>query len=401
MRTLVHRFAACLFVVPLSLFLPGGPAAADEARLAFGGDQYAAGEVGAFAAPVEHDAFIIGNDVTVSAPVPGDAHLAGFDVNAMGDVGGDIYAAGFSVSVTGAVGGDVTSGGSTVSLRSAKPVAGNVRLAGGEVTIATPIGGSALVTARSLMLDAAITGDFSFYGEKLSFGPNASVAGRLDIRSPAEIAVPASVASADRVHFERLASPDYMSEAGKTAGTVASRFWPMFWSAIGGWLLLSLAGAALIAFLPGPTRALEVASETRPWRNLGLGILGFAAVIGLVPVVAMTVVGLIVLPLLLILVVIACGLAYVTGAFLIGLRFAKAFMPIDSNLKRLAVMIVSLVAAPLVGMIPLAGWLVTLAILVFGFGTVTVLLMVGWTRRDAARLAPLTEAAAGPAPAAG
>ena len=340
--------------------LLGIPAAqADEAALTFGGDQFNAGQVTSIAAPVQHDAFAMGSDVTLSAPVSGDAHLAGYDVDVEADVSGDIYAAGFSVNVTSAVGGDLTAMGNTVTVRSATAVTGNVRLAGATVVLSTPVGGSALVTAQSLTLDVPVSGDFSFYGENLTFGPGARVDGVLEIRAPKEIAVPASVASADRVRFELLDSPDYVSEAGKTAGTVVGRFWPVFWTIAAWWLLLFLVGAGLIALLPRAVAALQVASEKRPFRNLGLGILTFAAVLGLVPVVAMTIIGILLLPFVLIFAVIACSLAYLAGAFLIGLRIGSAFVTVDTNLKRLGVLAVSLIAAALVGIIPFDGWLIT------------------------------------------
>ena len=367
--------------------LLGIPAAqADEAALTFGGDQFNAGQVTSIAAPVQHDAFAMGSDVTLSAPVSGDAHLAGYDVDVEADVSGDIYAAGFSVNVTSAVGGDLTAMGNTVTVRSATAVTGNVRLAGATVVLGTPVGGSALVTAQSLTLDVPVSGDFSFYGENLTFGPGARVDGVLEIRAPKEIAVPASVASADRVRFELLDSPDYVSEAGKTAGTVVGRFWPVFWTIAAWWLLLFLVGAGLIALLPRAVAALQVASEKRPFRNLGLGILTFAAVLGLVPVVAMTIIGILLLPFVLIFAVIACSLAYLAGAFLIGLRIGSAFVTVDTNLKRLGVLAVSLIAAALVGIIPFVGWLITLGIVIFGFGTASIVTMVRWSARDAARL---------------
>lgn len=367
--------------------LLGVPAVqADDAALTFGGDQFAAGQVTSISAPVQHDAFAVGNDVTLSGPVAGDAHLAGYDVDVNADVSGDIYAAGFSVNVTGGVGGDITAAGNTVTVQSATAVTGNVRLAGATVVLGAPVGGSALVTAQSLTLNVPVSGDFSFYGETLTFGPDARVDGALEIRAPREIAVPASVASADRVRFELLDSPDYVSEAGKTAGNVVGRFWPVFWTIAAWWLLLFLAGAGLIALLPRAVSALQVASERRPFRNLGLGILAFAAVLGLVPVVAMTIIGILLLPFVLIFALIACSLAYLAGAFLIGLRIASAFVTIDTNLKRLGVLAIALIAAALVGMVPFVGWLITLAIVIFGFGTATIVTMVRWSARDASRL---------------
>lgn len=369
---------------------------ADEAKVTFGGDQYSVGQVTSITTPVQHDAFAMGNDVTLSEAVSGDAHLAGYDVDVDADVSGDVYAAGFSVSVAGAIGSDLTAAANTVTIGKTAPVSGNVRLAGATVILGAPVAGSALVTAQSFTLDAVISGDFSFYGENLIFGPEARVNGTVEIRAPKEITVPEAVASADRVRFELLDSPDYVSEAGKTAGSVVGRYWPVFWTIAAWWLILVLVGTGLIALLPKSVGALQAAAEKRPFRNLGLGILAFATVLGLVPVVAMTVVGILLLPFVLIFVVVACSLAFLGGAFVIGLRIASAFVTIDNNLKRLGVLAISLIVAGLLGVIPLVGWLITLFILVFGFGAATVAILRHWAARDAARPAGSPAAAVVP-----
>ncbi len=372
-----------LFV--LALLWGSYPALAEESRLALGGDQFTAGQITSLTIPVQHDAFAIGSDVTLAAPVTGDAHLVGYDVDIAADIAQDLYAAGFSVNVTAGVGGDATAIGNTITLRAAAPIAGNARLAGATVVLATPVSGAALISAQSLTLDAPIAGDLSFYGEKLTFGPNARVDGLLDIRAPAPIAVPATVAAADRVRFELLSSPDYVSEAGKTAGDVVGRFWPVFWTVAAWWLLLFLAGAALIALLPRTVATLRQTAQTRPWRSIGLGLLALAALLGLVPVTAMTIVGIVLLPFVVLFIVLGCSLAYLTGAFLIGLRIAGAFVSLDSNRNQLGILALSLVAAALLGMIPFLGWLITLAITVFGLGTASIPLMRRWSSPDTAR----------------
>ncbi|HTN63432.1 MAG TPA: hypothetical protein VL147_18080 [Devosia sp.] len=383
--TLIMKTLWVLIAVTLMLGLPAATRA-DDAQLAFGGDQYEAGQTIDIATPVQRDAFAAGSDVTLTAPVSGDAHLAGFNVDVSSEVGSDLYAAGFSVKVTAAVGGDVTAAGHDVTLKSTAPITGNVRLAGSSVLIGTNVGGSALVTAQSATLEAPIAGDFSFYGENLTFGPGARVDGTLKIRAPKQIEVPASVASADQVLFELRATPDYMSAAGETAGTVVGRFWPVFWTIAAWWLVLLVLGAALIAFMPQAVKALQVASEKGPLHKLGLGILAFASVLGLVPVVAMTIIGILLLPFVLVFAVVACSLAYLAGTFLIGLRIASAFVAVDTNLKRLGVLAIALIAAAVIAMIPFLGWLMTLGILIFGFGTAAVVVMARWTPGDATRL---------------
>ena len=361
-------------------------ASAEDAALDFGGDHYAAGQVSAAQLPIAHDAFMAGYDVSLTAPVASDAHLAGYNINVSADTGGNLYAAGFSVNVTGKVGGDVTAIGNIVSLRAPASVAGNLRLAGANVVIAGPVTGSALVSAQNLTLDGAIAGDFSFYGETITFAPGARVGGMVSIKAPKEIAVPASVAPADRVTFELLPAPDYVNAASNTAGSVVGHFWPAFWGAAIWTLLLFVVGAALIGLMPRAVRALQVAAETRPFRKLGLGALSLAALIGLVPVFAMTIIGILLLPFVFLFVVITCSLGYLAGTFFVGLKLSNAFLRIDTNLKRVIVLAVALVIAALLGAIPFLGWLINLLLLAFGLGAMAVIVMVRWSARDAARL---------------
>ena len=380
------RLPLPLILAAALLAAPAG-AGAQEARLDFGGDQYAAGQNVVLQAPVGGDAFVAGGDVSLGTPVPGDAHMAGFDVNADTPVSEDLYAFGFSVDITGGVGRNVTAAANSVTLRFPAPVGGNARLAGQSVTVAAPIMGSALISAQTLTLDAPITGDLNFFGENIVFSPGARVDGSVLIQAPKEIVVPPGVASADRVKFTQFAPPDYMGEAGKTAAdTVARRLWPAVWLAVSGWLLLLVIGAAFIALMPRGMDRMEVVSQKRPFRKLGLGILAFASLLGLVPAFALTLIGILALPVVFVVVGIGCLLGYLAGVYFVGLRIAAAFARIDTNLKRVAVLAVSLLLAGVIGAIPLLGWLFSLGLLVFGLGVIAAVLMVRWSSGDAARL---------------
>lgn len=365
---------------------------ADEAKLTFGGDQFNAGQTTMIAEPVARDAFMAGYDVSLKAPVQGDAHIAGYNVSSDGEVSGDLYAAGFSVNVNGTVGADATAFGNSVAIRKGADVGGNVRLAGQTVTLAAPVAGSALISAQTLSLDSTVNGDFQFLGENLVFGPDAKVTGKVIVHAPKEIPVPASVASADRVTFTQFVNPDYVSETRRTAESVVKGFWPAVWAGAAWLLLLLIVGAAFIAFLPGLVRRMEEASLRRPFRTTGLGILAFSSTLGLVIVAALTLVGLLVVPFVIIYIVVACSLAYVAGVYLIGMRLGSAFVKVDTNLKRLVLLAVSLIGGMLLGIIPIVGWLITLLILSFGFGAFTVATISRWNGAEPA--APL------PAPAA-
>jgi hypothetical protein len=369
MHSLARLLAISLLLLPVEAL------AQDGARLTFGGDQFTAGQSAQVDAAVARDVFAAGYDVAVRAPVSGDAHLAGFNVSQTADVAGDTYAAGFSVSLTGKVGGDVTAMGNTVSLTSPQPVGGNLRIVGQTVTVSSGIEGSALISAQTATLGSAVKGDLSFIGENLAFGPGARVDGKVTIRAPRQIAVPASVAAADRVTFEQLVTPDYASEAGKTAEHAVRSIWPAVWGIGLWWLLLFVIGVIVITLSPRLTQSLQSTGATRPFRRIAAGLVTFAAVIGLVPVLVLTIFGIFLVPFALVFVVLACALAHLTGTYLVGVRVARALTSVESNLKRVGVLAVSIVVMGLLGMIPVIGWLLTLVLLCFGFGAIAAIIM--------------------------
>jgi hypothetical protein len=188
------------------------------------------------------------------------------------------------------------------------------------------------------------------------------------IHAPAAIEVPASVAPADKVSFEMLETTDYAGQAGKTAEHVVRGVWPAVWAVAIWWLALVVIGALVIALLPRATAALEDRAGTRPMRTLGLGLLGFAAALGMVPVAAITILGIVLLPFVAVAAFVACVLAYLAGVYLLAVRAGRAFARIDTTLKRLVALAVGVVLAGLVGMLPFLGWLISLLLLIFGFG---------------------------------
>jgi len=365
------------------LLLFPAAARADQQNLQFGGDSYAAGDLLSVTQPTAHDAFLAGRDVTLSAPVADTAHLAGFNVVSTTDIGGSVYAVGYSVSIGGTVKGDVTAAGNSVSLNTTAPLPGSARLLGQTIRVDSEVDGAMLILGQNAVLNQPVKGDFNFFGESLTFGPSARIDGQVLIHAPRPITVPASVASQDRVVYtEMKSSPAPTDVAQNAVATVTKGIWLGLWGAALWSLLMVVVGALFIAFAPRLVAKYEALSARRPMRRIGLGILAFAAIIGLVPVVALTLVGLLVVPVLLIVAAIGWALAYLTGAYLVGYQLGSRMTRIDSVLKRIGVLAVSLAIAGLLSMIPFIGWLITLLLVVFGYGIITALIMTRWNDGD-------------------
>ena len=200
--------------------------------------------------------------------------------------------------------------------------------------------------------------------------------------------MPASVASADRVSFTILTEPEIAGRSGETAMAATRGIWPAVWASVTWGVVLVVVGALAIALMPRSIAALEGASRERGWSQLGLGFVAFALTLGLVPALAITVVGLLLLPFAIAFAVVACGLAHLFGTYLVGLRVASAFARPEGNVGRLVVLVVAVVVGAVLGSIPFLGWLIGLVLMLFGFGAAARV----WLGRDRGTVATPTVA---------
>jgi len=243
-----------------------------------------------------------------------------------------------------------------------------LRVAGSDVKILSHISGNALVSSETLRLDGPVSGDLEFFGNKLILGSKAQISGIVLLHTPEKTEIPADVANPANVHHESLKASDIADSAGDTAGTLASQAWPIVLAIGIFWCLLAAFGAVAIALMPRAISAFEKRSATRPLRTLGFGALGFAATLGLLPVAALSLIGLALVPLLGIGALIAGFAAYLLGVYLITVRVTWSIGKLDSVMKRMAVLLVGIVLAGLIAFIPVLGWLISLTLTTYGFG---------------------------------
>lgn len=351
---------AALAVAPVAL--------ADEQSFDFGGDRFVAGQTVSSGTGTSGDVFAAGYDVSTGSPVGGNAHLAGFNVSAGADITGSLYAIGYSVTVKAPIGGNVTAFGKDVTLSPAATIGGNVRLGGAAVTLSAPVTGSALISAETLSLDAVVSGDFAFTGRSISFGPNARILGTLRIAAPEAIAVPESVASADRVSFIKVDTPEVTRQTAETAMIATHGVGNWLWAPIGWWVALIVVGLIAIAAAPRFTRSIETVSTDRFWPTLGLGLIALCTLVGLVPVLAITLVGLLLVPFALLFDALIFIGAYIAGAYLATRRLSQGFVKAEGNGARLILLVVAVILAGLVGHVPVLGWFVGPVLTLYGLG---------------------------------
>jgi hypothetical protein len=345
---------------------------ADEGALRHGGDLFTASGRAAAPTVVEGDLFAVGATVAPAGRVGGDAHLAGFSVTMRAPTGGDLYAVASDLAIAAPVGDDATLSGGTVRLEAGAAVAGNLRATGGVVELGAPVEGAALIAAHEVRIDAPVSGDLRVAAASLTFGPEARIGGRLFHAGPEPVAIPASVIPPDRVTFERWApGTDIPGEWERPVAPDAA-------TAIGGALAvlfaLVIVGGLLLVLMPERIAAWHHAAERRPGAALLWGAAVLAALFGAIPVLALTLAGLLLIPVA----ALAIGLAWVggwlLGAFVLGMVVAErlGLGPAPSLGARIGVLAGAALVAALLNVVPVIGWLLNLGLLLLGLGAVAV-----------------------------
>lgn len=374
-----------LTIIALTLFIPLGTALSAQ-PISAGNDLYV-GEDGAERTPrPSGDLFSVGPDIELREAVDDDVHVAGFSVLVSAPTRGDLYAAGGSVRINAPVGDDLSAMGFSVSIGPDAVIVGDARLSGGAVRIEGPVAGALVVSGGSVFLDAHVGGDVWLAARDIEFGPNAAVVGTLHIASPDEISVPETVAAPDRVIRERLDVDDMPMHAPDWAPDWTNGWMQGMghgWSAphplylLGGTILtfvfLLAIGAAALALLPERTEAMRDQISQHPWISLFSGIIGLSALVGLIPIAAITLIGLPLLPFVVLALILLWTLGYLSGVYAIAMALLVGTgrgSETPGIGKRLLALALGLLIATLLNFVPFLGWMINLVIGFLGVGAV-------------------------------
>ncbi len=336
----------------------------DSAFFDFGGDSFRAGRSVSHDEAGTDDLFMAGEVVTGRAGIAGSAHLAGREVNMDGAVRGDAYVAGEEVTLRGDVSGDVTIAGRAVSVSG---VGGDLRIAGSELQLSGDIGGYAMVAGEEVAFDAAVAGDVSLAAKKVDWGQEASIAGRLFVyeEEPGDLEVPERVVPADRVERREIEDWD---------GPRMPGWWWVITRFLLGVILVAALAALVAALVPERLAEMRRQVLARPFHTLWFGFLAQSTVIGAGVLFAMTIIGLILTPAMVLLALIAGFSGYVVAAYAFGVGLMLAFGRQEPNSigDRAMAAGVGALTAGIIGLIPFLGWLFVLALVLSGIGAITV-----------------------------
>ena len=371
----MYRAAICLgFAAAL---LVSAPATAETARQSNGGDAFVAGRNISEPVSADRDVFAAGSSVTLKGEAAGDIHASGFDVEIEAQTAGDLYAAGASVTIRAPVGEDLSAIGFSVRTAESAPVTGNARLMGRTLTIDGPVSGALSALGYDVILNARIDGDAWIIAEKITYGPEARIEGALRYAATKEAPPPERVIAADRVTFEKITPSEAVRRARQQWDPREYPVLPTFMTIFAAFIVtvafFVVVGALFLTFLPKPVSKLRHSIVAQPGMTFLLGVLGLSMLLGMVPITAMTIVGLPFVPIILLVLLVAWTLGYILGAYAVGMRVWQAFGGRDdiALLGRLATLTVAVIVVAMLNFIPFVGWIANYTLVLLGIGAVT------------------------------
>ncbi|WP_212524171.1 hypothetical protein [Actibacterium sp. MT2.3-13A] len=362
-----------IFLAFFLSILPAIAQAEEAETFRIGNDAFIAGSTVVHSGDGADDLFMAGETVRVAAPISGSAHLAGRRVEIGQSIGGDLYAAGMDVVMRGALGGDATVSGYSVEIRDA--VGEDLRASGANLTIAGPVAGTALLAGDIVRLESVISGDVYLSGRQVEFGPEARIGGALTLVSdaPEKIEVPAHVLPEDRITRREMAG---WQREMPPMGAIS--WGQVIWRALVGVVVTAALVALIAAVLPGPLAGMRRRLLAAPWRALWFGFLGLSTMTGAAVLLAMTLIGMVLSSAVLLLAVLlgVAGYFIAVYAFGVGLMMAAGRAEPDSLADRALAGALGALAAGLIGLVPLLGWLFVFALALAGAGG----LILRWLR---------------------
>lgn len=365
-----------LAVVTSILIGLAGAGSAQVPDRMIGGDLFTSGETGV-ALQVPRDVLAAGTSVVLAGAVAQDTHAAGFDVEVDASTGGDLFAAGFSVTLRGPVAQDLTAAGFSVRTARGAEVTGNVRLAGARVIVDGPVRGALAAAAGKLTLNTEVSGDAVLAGQTIAFGPDARIAGNLTYAAPQRIDIPERVIAADRVTYEPYEPSQMMTDAREMWDDWEHPVRPTALSFLGGFLVMlaffAVIGALFLTLMPARVRHLRHSIDGRPGMALLSGVIGLSMLFGLVPISAMTIVGIPLVPIVLLFTLTVWILGYILGSYVLAMRAMRSLgAAADPAIwMRLLAVVIGITIAALLNFIPFIGWMANFALTLLGIGGMT------------------------------
>lgn len=331
------------------------------------GNLYVVTNMGSIGGTVDGDVLIAAGTVALTGPVNGDVAAIGGTVQLLGPVSGDVRILGGQLSVNDRVGGDMLIAGGTLHVLPGARIDGDVYVAAGQVIIDGTINGTVRMTGGRLALNGSVMGDVrARLSQQLTIGDHAIVRGTLAYRATHEAVVPSTAQLSHAVAFDRISTvPKTSPVPGRVAWVIVEAL-----TAIS---MLMLLGFTALVLWRWRRQSLEVLTSVDEsfWRSLGRGvvfmILGPIAIILLLMSFVGTIAGIIAIMLFATL----CIVAHVLAGMYLGAWIAKHWKRSGALHLGWVSGLGGVVLFQALGLIPVLGWVVRMALVFAVFGVLT------------------------------
>jgi cytoskeletal protein CcmA (bactofilin family) len=328
--------------------------------------------------PIDHDLYLAGRSVEVKGAVDGDVVAAGGRVVTGDDIAGGVIAAGGTVEVRGTVkrsvrvaGGDVTAAaqvgrdltaaGGTVTLAREARVAGDVWIAAAHIAVNGGVGKDLEAIGANIALSGTVEGDAHLRGHWITIGPEAVIHGRLTYQSDTAAEVDRRARIDGGVTRSAWPAPQRAETAMHIVGYVAKIL-----------LALGLIAAGLLFILVFPGYSLNAARliGLRPLASLGLGFALLVATPVAVVIAMASMLGAILGMVVFAAYFVSLLLAVLTAVIFLGDGLLRLLGrgPLTGIGRRLAALILGVIALVVLSGLPYLGGFVVLAALAVGLG---------------------------------
>ncbi|MBL7075264.1 hypothetical protein ISS37_08525 [candidate division KSB1 bacterium] len=228
--------------------------------------------------------------------------------------------------------------------------------------------GDAVAIGGDVTVNGVVDGDAVAVGGSVILGPRAVVDGDAVSVGGTIKKEEGAIVYGDEVEVDIIGIPWAVTSVCKGIGL--GLFWPFRIVVFIGFLALAL---LIVAIIPKPIGKISTAVEKNTLKVFLWGLLGMVLIVPLVILLAVSVVGIVLIPVEIILVGCAFLVGYIAVAQLIGNRMALALKKPDLNM--LWGTLWGIIILGLVGWVPFLGWLVKVVASVLGLGGVIMALL--------------------------
>jgi hypothetical protein len=348
--------------------------------------------------PVAGDLYVGGGTILINAGITGDLVAAGGTIAVNDSIAGDALLAGGNLLVNGFIGDDIRAAGGRIKIN--RNVNGDVVIAGGEIEIGPQalILGDLIVTSGKAIVNGTIKGQVKLYGGELYLNGIAAnglevKGGRLFINGA--VSGPARLA-AERIILQQKATfqgdVQYWQQDGplnfkKAMVTGRATFRPemALRSAKANWYYLGfgsfvfmgiyLASALLLLFLlqfsfPGAFDNAGSGLNQGILREISYGLLYLIGLPAISVLLLITIIGIPAGIFAMFFYLFTLVMAHIITSLVIANWYKNQYHRSWTKIRTVLVALAVFIALKLILLVPFAGWLISLALVILAFGAI-------------------------------